>query len=351
MSALVMTQMSGLGLSPATLGVKNQNDLYVSLLKTRSVGEYVVDKCNLLEVTGKSRKQILRGLYEGLSVRDDKRSGIVTISYQHSNPKLAADIANSYVEGLQNLNNELAVTEAGQRRLFFEEQLRRAREALVKSEESLKSFQQRTGTVKVDDEAKAFVGSLAELRAKISAKEVQVKIMRSYATAENPDFIRLQEEVNALRGELMRIESKSAPDDYSVNNVGKISSLGTEYLRRMREFKYNESLYEILMKQYGAAKLDESKDASLIQVVEQAVPPESKSSPNRIAITLRAGVMVFFFLSLLVILRQYYSWTNDDDKKKIAEIVEQANLDGIISKISANRYFRSLTTAVAKFKG
>jgi len=306
MASLMASQIAGMGVSSSAFGMKSSNDLYVALLKTHKVSDYIIDKCDLFSVyKTQSRERLRQILLENLAVNDDRKSGILTIGFVHRVPSKAAEIANAYVGGLQNLNNSLAVTEAGQRRLFFEEQLKNAKEALVVSEDALKSFQQRTGTIKIDEETKAVAESVADMRAKISAKEVQLRVMRTYATSENPDFIRLQDEVQALRQELGKVESKATAGDVPGFTVGKLSSMGTEYLRRMREFKYRESLYEIFLKQYSAAKLDESRDAALIQIVEPAENPKSKFKPSKRKIVLNTLVFVFPFSIIWVFVSGY----------------------------------------------
>lgn len=304
MSSLMASQI---GFSGAVLGLKTTNDLYVSLIKTRGVADYVIDKLDLMKrYKTKTREATRRILAANLVLADEKKSGMITIGFQNPDPKDAAEIANAYIEGLQNLNNQLAITEAGQRRLFFEEQLKNAKENLIKSEENLKYFQQRTGTIKIDDEAKAVIGTVAEMRAKISAKEVQLRVMKTYATQENPDFLRLQDETAALKEELRKMESNSRLTDDSVPTVGKMSSLGTEYIRRMREFRYNETLYEILMKQFEAAKLDETKDAALVQIVERAEAPETRVKPQRRKIVVNVGVVAFLLSVFFILSRAYY---------------------------------------------
>ncbi|OGN79774.1 MAG: hypothetical protein A2X26_13190 [Chloroflexi bacterium GWC2_49_37] len=333
MASLMATQM---GLSSSVLGVKTTNDLYIALLKTRGVADYVIDNQDLMRKYGKKSREATRKiLATSLVVRDDKKSGIIAVGFQHRKPQNAADIANAYVEGLQNLNNELAVTEAGQRRLFFEGQLKTAKENLIKSEENLKYFQQRTGTIKIDDEAKAVIGTVAEMRAKISAKEVQLRVMKSYATSENPDLQRLQDETSALKEELRKMESKNRPGDDSVSTVGKMSSLGTEYIRRMREFRYNEALYEILIKQFEAAKLDESKDAALLQIVEKAEAPEGKIKPQRRRMVVNSGGIVFFLSVCFVVLASYYRGLtlNPDTKMEIDKVQEYLRFDQLLKDL------------------
>jgi len=330
MSSIMASQM---GISASVLGVKSTNDLYMALVKTRGVADYVIDKHDLMsEYKNKSREGTRRILAANLVVQDDKKSGLITIGFQYQKPGKAAEIANAYIEGLQSINNSLAVTEAGQRRLFFEEQLKNAKENLIKSEENLKYFQQRTGTIKIDDEAKAVISTVAEMRANISAKEVQLRVMRSYATTENPDLQRLQDETLALKEELRKMESKNRPGDDSVPTVGKMSSLGTEYIRRMREYRYNEALYEILMKQLEAAKLDESKDAALVQIVERAEAPEDRIKPQRRKMVSNTGIIVLILSVISVFLASYYRGlvSNPASKAEIDRVKESLDFSQLI---------------------
>ena len=349
MSSLMASQMAGMGLS--ALGGKTTSDLYIALLKTRGVTDFVTDKLDLMNSYKlKSRTKMRGALVAGLTVRNDSKSGLITIGFENRKPQLAADIANAFVEGLQNFNNSLAVTEAGQRRLFFEEQLKAAKENLIKSEENLKAFQQRTGTIKIDEEAKAVIVTVADMRAKVSAKEVQLRVMKSYATTQNPDLQRLQDETLALKEELLKMESKNRPGDDSVPTVGKMSSLGTEYIRRMREYRYSEALYEILIKQFEAAKLDESKDAALLQIVERAEAPEGRIKPQRRSMVVRTG-MLFCFLSILfVLLKSFYNsfMTDPLNKTAIHSVKECLNFNKLKRDFKLDLIAAKLSTFLKK---
>ncbi|MBU2529691.1 MAG: hypothetical protein KKD35_01525 [Elusimicrobia bacterium] len=327
--AMFASQMSGMGISPSLFGMKGPNSLYVSLLKTKPVLDYVFRDLNLAEeLEIESKEGARKILSDGLRIDDDKRSGIITVGFEHRNPKIAADIANSFIGGLRNLNNSLAVTEASQRRLFFEEQLKVAKEALIKSENEMQNFQQKTGTIKIDEQAKAAIEETSLIRAKISGKEVGLRVMKSYATSQNPDLQKLENEVAALKEQLSKLESKKIGDD-SLFSTGKLSVLGAEYIRKMRDFKYNETLYEILMTQYGAAKLDEARDSSIIQVVEKAEVPIKRFKPSRRKIVVNTGLLMFFFSVFLVFTKDYYKKLklSTESKSKIEDLKKAINFD------------------------
>jgi len=260
-----------------------------------------------------------------LSTRDDKKSGIVAIGVEDRDPKKATDIANAFVEELKNMTKGLAVTEASQRRLFYEEQLKDVRAFLAQSEDSMKGFQEKTGAIRIDEQAKAVIQSIAQLRAQIAAKEVQLKVMRTYATQQNPDTLRGEEELKGLREQLNRLEAKGgAKNSDALMPSGMVPQLGTEYLRKMRELKFAEALYEILLKQYEAAKLDEARDATVIQIIEKAIPPENKIRPRRAQMVVITGVVGFFISIFAAFFMEFLqrSGSNPENRKRF-ELLKQ----------------------------
>jgi len=311
------------------VGIKTPNDLYIGLLKSRLVLDGVIDRFKLMGLyKTKSREDARRGLADTLKARDDKKSGIITIGVEDKDPKRAADMANAFVEELKNMNKGLAVTEAGQRRLFFEEQLKDTKEALIKAEDSMEGFQERTGAIKIDEQAKAVIEGIANLRAQIAAKEVGLKVMRTYATPQNPDIQRAEEELRGMREQLGRLETRSGghnPDP--LMPTGRIPALGTEYIRKLREFKYQEALYEILLKQYEAARLDEARDAAIIQVIEKAIPPEKRVKPKRKQMVMIATFSGLFFSVFAAFFMEYIEKlkSNPEDKVRLEAIKKNAN--------------------------
>ncbi len=318
-AAQLLSQFGGAaGLVGGTIGIKTTNELYIGLLKSRPVLDGVIDRFDLMKVyKAKLREDARKAIAGALKAQDDKKTGIITIGIEDKDPKRAAEIANAFVEELKNLNNVIAVTEASQRRLFFEEQLKLAKEGLINAEESMKGFQEKTGAIKIDDQAKAVLEGIAQLRAQVAAKEVQLKVMKTYATPQNPDIQRIEEEIKGLREQLTRLEVKGSghnPDP--LMSTGRIPGVGTEYIRKLREFKYNETLYELLLKQYAGAKLDESRDAPIIQIIEKAIPPEKRIKPKRRQMVMIAMVTGFFLSVFAAFFMEYKERAANDPENK-----------------------------------
>jgi len=304
LAAQLMGQAGGLiALAGGAAGVKSQGELFVGMAKSRTVLDRMVDRFDLMKrYKGKYREDARKNLLALLKVQEDRKSGIISLTVEDRDPKRAADMANAFVEELKSLAGGLAISEAGQRRMFFEEQIRHTKETLARAEEEVKGFQQRTGAFQIDAQAKAIIEGIANLRARIAAKEVEAKVLRSFATAQNPDLQRIEEEVRALRTELEKVELGKGRGFDPLMSTDRIPAIGTEYLRTLRQLKFNETLYELLVKQYELAKLDEARDAVVIQVIDRAVPPERKSGPRRAQIVLLATATMFFLSSIIVLL-------------------------------------------------
>jgi uncharacterized protein involved in exopolysaccharide biosynthesis len=231
------------------------------------------------------------------------KDGFITIEYSDKDPKFAASIANAYVEELDKLNNTLAITEASRKRLFFETQLKMTRDNLEAAEVGLKQTQERTGFVQPEKQGGAIIEAVANLRAQIASYEVELAAMGAYATPQNPIYRQVQQTIVALRAQLAKLEANSSGRDIKVP-TGKLPETSLEFVRKMRNLKYQETLFELLSKQYEVAKIDEAKEAALIQVVDKALVPEQKSKPMRSLIVILATLMAFFLGMLLAFVRE-----------------------------------------------
>ncbi len=188
----------------------------------------------------------------------------------------------------------MAITEASQRRLFFERQLEEAKNNLAASEESLKTTEQTTGLIQLDSQARALIESAAALRAQIAAKEVQIQSLQTFATSENSQIVRAEQELASLRAQLARLGGSETGGDELMVPKGKVPEAGLEYVRKLRDVKYYETIFGIIARQFEVAKLDEAKQGAIIQVVDSAVPPDKRSFPKRTLIVLGATAFGFF---------------------------------------------------------
>ncbi|MFH1147691.1 MAG: Wzz/FepE/Etk N-terminal domain-containing protein [Pseudomonadota bacterium] len=335
-AAQILAQFGGsAGVAADAVGMRTPTELYVTLLKSRTISDRIIDRFGLMQLyESKFRETVRQRLAAGVYIRAGTKDGTVTISVENEDPKKAAKIADAFVEELKNLSRSLAVTEAGQRRLFFEEQLESVRKSLLKAEQALQGFQERTGAIKVDEQAKALIQGIAHLRAEIAAREVQVRVMRTYATQANPDLQEAEEGLKGLGAELRKLEARGGVNPDTLMPAGKLPSVGADYLRRMRELKYNETLYEILIKQYELARLDESRDAAIIQVMDKAVPPEKRERPNRTRMVLVAGFTAAMFSLIAALIMEHLKKAFSDPgiQSKLLTLGDQFGISKLFSK-------------------
>lgn len=289
-TTLLMSQLAGAGagtLAAAAsggLGFRNPDDIYIALLKSRPVADAMINQFGLeKEYHARDMTEARQKLAKYTSIVSD-RSELIVISVSDRNKRQAAAMANAYTDQLRALTQTLAVTEASQRRLFYEEQLKLAKDELVRGELALEQVQQKKGLVQLDAQTKAMIEGLADLRAEIAAKEVQVQALRSYSTDQNPELQLAERELDSLRGEAAHMEQHSASPDSANLGLRDVPGASLEYLEAAHEVAYRQTLFDLLIKQYDAARLDEAHDAAVIQVVESAIPPDRPSSPHHFLI-------------------------------------------------------------------
>lgn len=309
LSAQLASQLGSMGgmAALATGGsslLKNPNDMYVAMLRSRTVEDAMVDHFGLMQEYHERYPSDGRRAFEHhASVDGSGKDGLIHISVQDHDPRRAEELANGYVEQFRNLSEHLAITEAGQRRAFFEQQLEQANQNLAKSEEALKEMEQKTGLIQLDSQTRALIESAAALRAQITAKEVQIQGMQTYATGENAQLVEAQQELDSLRTQLAKLGGGSDGSDNIIVSKGQMTDASTEYVRRYRDVKYDETIFEILARQFELAKLDEAKEGAVIQVVDPAVVPDKRSFPKRsimIVIATAVGFLVGIFIAFLM---------------------------------------------------
>ncbi len=292
------------GLAGGSLGLKNPNDMYVAMLKSRTAEDAMVTHFGLLQEYHQRLLSDARKKFETYATVDGSgKDGLIHISIEDRDPNRAAQLVNGYVDQFRSLSEHLAITEASQRRVFFEQQLQDAKENLAKSEDALKQTEQKTGLIQIDSQARALIESAAALRAQIAEKEVEIQSLRTFATAENPQLIQAQQELEALRVQLAKLGGSENLDAGLMMPKGQVPIAGMEYIRKLRDVKYYETIFDILARQFEVAKLDEAKQGALIQVVDAAIPPDRRSFPKRGLIVLAATFIGFIVAILITLIR------------------------------------------------
>ncbi len=271
-------------------GVRTPADQYVALLQSVTVSDRVIDGFDLVQVyESKFRFEARKALDRNVRIGSGKKDGLISVEVDDTSPERAAAIANRYVEELRRVTSTLAVTEAQQRRMFFEKQLQAVQVRLTEAQRALESSGFSRGALRA--EPKAAAEGYARLKAELTAGEVRLQAMRRNLADSAMEVQQQLAALAALRDQLGRLEQSDVSTD------------GNDYVGRYRNFKYQEKLFELMAQQFELAKIDESREGALIQVVDQAQPPEHKSAPRRGMIGATVAALAFAGLGLWFVAR------------------------------------------------
>lgn len=297
-SGLAASQLGSIASLGSLAGIssslKNPIDQYVGLLQSRTVADRIIDKFGLLELyDAKIREDARQALSVKTEISVGRKDGLLTIEVTDREPERAAAMANEYVAELRRLSSELAITEAQQRRKFFESQLEATKDRLTTAQRTLEQsgFSQRS----LRAEPKAAAEQYASTQARVQASEVRLRMLQSTLTDKAPEVVSQVAQLSTLRARLAELERSLQTDGDN-----------QDYLTAYREFKYQETLFELLARQFEIAKADESRDGALIQVVDPATPPERRSSPKRGRIVIMTAISSLIGLLALVLVRRQW---------------------------------------------
>ncbi len=296
-ASAMLSQLGALGGMAGVAGIKNPNDTYVAMLKSRTIQDNMIKRFKLQAVYKTKTPATTRKALNGATTVKVGKDGIIGISVDDKSPQRAAMLANGYVDELQQLTQVFAVTEASHRRLFYEKQLLQAKQNLGDAEIALKQLQEKTGIIHLDAQAQLGIGTAAGLKGQIAMREVELGAMRTFATGNNPDYIRIQQTLSGLKAQLNKVETGTVVPS-------KVPEAGLEYIRKVRDLKYAETIYEMLAKQFEMAKIDEAKESSVIQVLDKAVVPEQKSKPKRTIMVLLSALATGFLTILYAFIKE-----------------------------------------------
>lgn len=292
------------GIGAGLLGAqKSSGDLYVGLLKSRAVTDRLVDRFDLkAEYRTKIASRASKMLEDNTNTTQGTKDSIISVSVTDKSPKRAEELANGYLSALQEVTGGMSLTENSQRRSFYEQRLSQEKTALADAEVALKKTQESTGIISPIGQTASGIQEIAQLRAQVAAHQVQLAALRQSETDENPEVQRTRQELASLQAQIAQMDKSQTGGPAGAPSNVQIPALELEYIRKVRDVKYHETLFDILAKQYEAARLDEAHDTPL-QVIDRAPLPDVKSGPPRMLITIAATLLGCFAGCALVLLR------------------------------------------------
>ncbi len=295
--------MAGLGaLSNIASGIKSSDEMYIALMRSQSVQLALIEQFKLKERYGaRNTEEARQALNSNVNILADKKSGLLLIDAQDKDPQFAAQLANSQVKELNVILSRLAVTEAQQRRAYYEQQIIKTQTKIPQLELEYKEAQKSSGL-----EVASLLSEAGTLPGQIAAKELQLQVMSRFATPQNPEIKQLAQEISALRAQMARYElSKSEPQtSYPSKSGQSTESTKTNFVQKATQayntLKIQEALLDGYVKQLELAKVDEAKQGPAVQVVDEAIAPEMRAKPERKKLVLAytvTGLIIAFVLA------------------------------------------------------
>jgi uncharacterized protein involved in exopolysaccharide biosynthesis len=293
---------------------KTPSDLYVSLLQSRNVREHVVRENHLEQVYHASKVEDAAGLLGVRTKVSGDKTGLITITVRDTDAKRAAALANAYAVALFELNSTLAISQASQRRLFFDQQLQQEKDHLADAEIALKKVEEQTGVIQLSGQTSTIIGQLAQLRANITSHQVQLAALRSSSTDENPEVVRVRSELSGLEQQLRELQGQQkvkSSDDIGLSTT-QVPGVGLEYIRKEREVQYHQTLFDLLARQLEAARIDEAKAAPIVQVLDTAEVPNRIAYPKTLMLTILGAAVGFILGAAWCVVLYLYHYVEEE---------------------------------------
>lgn len=311
------------------------SDIYASVLKSRTVAELVIARHDLINYYGTKKMEKTVMEFSGhLGVKVEP-NGMINLSFEDKNPKQAAAITQTLIDVLNKVNSEASASQAGATRKFIEERLNQAKIDLTKAENDYRDFQQKNKAVALDDQMKAVISSLAELKGQQALAEIELGVLRRTFLPGHTSIKQQEAKIDEIKKQI-NILAEGSPD--SVREalsipVSAAPDLGLELARLTRELKIQETIFELLTQQYEQAKIQEKKDTPSIQTLDSPSIPEKKSRPKRTILALMAGILSMLMSTAAIFVKEFI------DRHKQAGTETYKNLEKIQEVLREDLYF------------
>ncbi len=289
-SGLAAQAVAGLGLSSPGL------EVYNDILKSHTVADRVIQNLGLLSHYRVHSVAAAEGILKERTTSATSREGMLTVTVEDEDPKLVADLANNYFAELNRVNAQLASATAGDLRRYYASELARERLELTDSELALQHAQEKTGILEPRLQVGSALSAEDSIRTQLRSLQVQLQGVLAGATPQSPQAVRLQAEISGLEGQLR--EQQSGGGNAVGTPMAKQPALSLDLGRLERDVKYREALLELINRQYEAARQQEEKDVSTVQILDAARPPLGPSWPDK-PLWLAVGAIAGLFLGLL----------------------------------------------------
>lgn len=281
------------------LGLKTSGDLFLGVLRSRSIQDALVAKFDLRKVYGiNSWDDARKQLEKRTDVTADRKSGIITVVVQDHDRQRAASLAAEYVAQLDRVVTSMNNSSAHKERVFLERRLVQVDQDLEDSEQDFSKFASKNTAIDIKEQGKSMIEAAALVEGQLIAAQTELQSLRQLYTENNVRVRATEARVEELRRQLTKLGGSarpipdSSPDAQTPAESGaqqedrpptirELPALGVPYADLLRRVKVQEALFETLTKEYELAKIDEAKESLSVKVLDPANLPERKSFPPR----------------------------------------------------------------------
>lgn len=311
--SLVSSFKSALPGGLSSLSVESDMNLYTTIIHSRTSLDIIIDKFELKKIYKfKRRSEMIKGLKTMISVKTTLDNSYI-ISVRTISRKLSLDICNHLLEYLNSRIIELNVAKSRENRIFLEKRYNEVKDKLSVLEDSLKTFQIKTGIIEAESQAKAALELYAQLESQLAIKKIEKNILsREYGQNSNQ-----VKKANSAILEYSRKLKKMYKEDDSTSTFIGISNIPSKmlsYYRLYRNVKIQNEVMNYLVPLLEQAKFEEQKELPIMQVIDYPIEAERKSYPPR---TLFAGISAISITSIIMILMFLFQLLKNSNDEKL----------------------------------
>jgi capsule polysaccharide export protein KpsE/RkpR len=314
------------GIAGNMLGVKSSGDLFIGILRSRTVQDDLITKFDLRKEYGTSQWDKTRKILAARTmISEDRKSGIITITVTDNDPRRVAAVAAEYVAQLNIVVSKLSTSSAHRERVFLEERLTQVKQDLESAEKDFSQFASKNGAIDIKEQGRAMVESAAVLEGQLIAAQSELQGLKQIYSENNVRVRSLRARISELQSQLQRLGGKqevgadaTASDSSDLYpSIRKLPLLGVPYADLYRRTRVQEAVFETLTQQYELAKVAEAKEIPSVRVLDQPDMPEHKSFPPRLVIILLGTFLCCAVATLFVLAKSRWREVDSQDAQKV----------------------------------
>jgi uncharacterized protein involved in exopolysaccharide biosynthesis len=334
LAALAGRSLGGLGsvggLASTLLGGKTSSALYIDLMRSRTVSDHIIEHFNLQSVYHKRyRIDTVKYLTHHTTIVEDKKSGVISVTFTDTDPRRAQAITQSYLDELNSLLTRANTSSARREREFIEKRLVSVQAELQNAEKALSEFSSVNTTLDIKEQTHAMVDAAAKLQAELIVSESELDSLEQIYGNENIRVRATQARIGSLRRELAKMSGSSAvqvenpktnangDNEEMYPSLRQLPRLAVPYANLYRSVRIQETVFELLSQQYEMARIEEAKDTPVVSVIDMPLVAEKKSFPPRILLTLILTVFAVVVASFYILNRHQWDQVSLNDPRKV----------------------------------